>query len=71
MIRAVQNIVRFLSIPLEKALVMASTVPARVLQIEDRFGAIEPGYRADLALLDDDLNVAATVVGGCVVHAGS
>ena len=65
---AVRNILRFLSIPLDEALGMASTVPARVLGLDDQLGAIEPGYLADLVLLDKDLNVAATIVGGQVLY---
>ena len=39
---------------------MAATTPARVLGLDDR-GAIEPGRRADLVLLDDDLRVTAVL----------
>ena len=52
----VRNLVSW-GIPLEDALVMASVTPARVL-----------GHAgADFVLLDDDLAVVATVVGGSVV----
>ena len=39
------------------AAAMASTTPARALGLEQEVGAIVPGLRADLVLLDDELHV--------------
>jgi N-acetylglucosamine-6-phosphate deacetylase len=50
-------------IDLEHALVAASTVPARLLGLDDR-GLIAPGRRADLVLLSPGLEVEATMVAG-------
>ena len=36
--------------------------------MDDELGSIRPGYLADLVLLDRNLNVVATVVGGEVVY---
>ena len=47
----------------ESALTMASTVPARLLGLDD-MGAIAVGNRAELVVLDDDLRVAETWIGG-------
>ncbi len=44
---------------------MASMNPAHLLGLEDR-GAIEVGKRADLVVLDKDLEVKLTVIGGSV-----
>ena len=41
-----------------------SRVPARVLGIDGRKGAIEPGYDADIAVLNPDLTIWATMIGG-------
>ncbi|MGH2598582.1 MAG: N-acetylglucosamine-6-phosphate deacetylase [Dehalococcoidia bacterium] len=41
---------------------------ARAMGIDDHTGAIAPGMDADLVLLDDDLHVIATVVGGRMVY---
>ena len=54
-------------IPLEDALRMASATPARILGMQDRRGRLRPGFDADLAVLDDGLNVRMTVVGGRIV----
>lgn len=41
--------------------------PAMVLGIEDRKGSIDVGKDADLVLLDEDLSVHTTIVGGRIV----
>jgi N-acetylglucosamine-6-phosphate deacetylase len=48
---------------LAEAATMASLVPARLLGLTDR-GRLAPGYRADLALLDERLNPRETYVAG-------
>ncbi|HEU5316426.1 MAG TPA: N-acetylglucosamine-6-phosphate deacetylase [Chloroflexota bacterium] len=50
------------------AVQMASTTPAEALGLGDRKGRLRPGYDADLVVLDADLNVRATVVGGEPVY---
>jgi len=54
--------------PLEKAWPVTSRTPAAALGIDDAYGAIAPGYRADLVVLDATLEVVATIVGGRVVY---
>ena len=46
---------------------MASTTPARVLGLAGEVGAIAPGRRADIALLDEDLRVNAVLHHGTIV----
>src|SRR6185436_502153 len=61
--RAVANVVG-LGIPLERAVAMASTIPADVLGLADR-GRIEVGARADFVALDRaSLAVHAVWIGG-------
>jgi N-acetylglucosamine-6-phosphate deacetylase len=48
-----------------RAIAMASTVPARVLG-ERALGGIRAGACADIVVLDGDLNVRMTMVGGVV-----
>jgi N-acetylglucosamine-6-phosphate deacetylase len=64
---AVRNAVRFLGLTVEEAVALASTNPARLLGLGDRKGAIAPGMDADLVVLDDALNVRATMIGGAWV----
>jgi N-acetylglucosamine-6-phosphate deacetylase len=66
--RAVGNVVARCGVPLLRALAAASTNPAALLGLDDR-GAIEPGRRADLVVLDPDtLEARATWVSGAQVH---
>ena len=64
MATAVRNSVRWLGVALEEAARMASTYPAEFLGLGREYGRIEPGYRADLVLLDDDLRVRDTWIAG-------
>jgi N-acetylglucosamine-6-phosphate deacetylase len=61
--RAVRNTVG-LGVPVERAVEMASTIPAGALGLTDR-GRLAPGMRADLVALDpDSLAVRAVWLGG-------
>ena len=61
--RAVRNVVDVAGVPLDAALVAASTTPAAVLGLRDR-GRIASGGRADLVALDDGLSITAVWSGG-------
>jgi N-acetylglucosamine-6-phosphate deacetylase len=67
MATAVQNGVRRLSLPLEESLRMASRYPAERLRLGPEYGRIAVGARADLVLIDDDVNVQATFIAGELV----
>ncbi|MBX3054418.1 MAG: N-acetylglucosamine-6-phosphate deacetylase [Caldilineaceae bacterium] len=54
--------------PLEKAWPVTSRTPATALGIADEYGSVSPGYRADLVVLDQNLEVVATTVRGRVVY---
>jgi N-acetylglucosamine-6-phosphate deacetylase len=60
---AVRNLVAFTGAEPSAALVAASATPARVIGEPDR-GDIRVGAAADLVILDDALEVVATIVGG-------
>jgi N-acetylglucosamine-6-phosphate deacetylase len=64
MASAVRNAIRMLKLPLETAVRMASTFPAQFLGLGEELGRIAPGYRANLVLADDDLQVLATWIDG-------
>lgn len=65
--QAVRNLVAFSGCTPADAVAAASIIPGRLLGDGDR-GALEVGRRADLVLLTRDLQVAATVVAGTVIH---
>ena len=64
MASAVRNAITMLGIDLAQAVRMASTNPARFLGMDDEIGRIGPGYRANLVLADDALNVLDTWIDG-------
>ncbi|MGO4706912.1 N-acetylglucosamine-6-phosphate deacetylase [Microvirga sp. 2MCAF38] len=64
MASGVRNIVERLGLSLPQALRMASLNPATFLGLDHELGRIAIGYRADLVLLDDALNVRQTWIGG-------
>ena len=61
---AVRNMVAFSGCSPAEAVRMASTTPAEVLRIDHETGHLRRGYRADLILLDKELNVLETYIGG-------
>jgi N-acetylglucosamine-6-phosphate deacetylase len=60
---AVRNVVGHARIALVDAVRAASTTPAELLGLRDR-GRIEPGARADLVALDEELRVEAVWIAG-------
>lgn len=64
MASAVRNTVQRLGLPLEEACRMASTYPADFLGLGGELGRIAPGYRADLVVLDDAVQVQGSWIAG-------
>ncbi|HYJ40201.1 MAG TPA: N-acetylglucosamine-6-phosphate deacetylase [Steroidobacteraceae bacterium] len=64
MASAVRNTVNQLGVPLSDALRMASAYPAEFLKLGGRMGRIAPGQRADLVLVDEELTVLRSWIGG-------
>jgi N-acetylglucosamine-6-phosphate deacetylase len=62
MIAGVKNLASW-GVPIEAAVEMASSNPARIVGLGKR-GLIVPGYEADLVVFDNDFSVLATMVGG-------
>ena len=56
--QAIATLVRQVGITPERALAMASVLPARLIGVEDRFGAIAPGRAAELVLLAEDFSLS-------------
>ncbi len=66
-LNGVQNLIRS-GIPVGDAAKMASLNPAKTLKIDHITGSIAEGKRADLVVLDQQLNVKYTFVGGQCVY---
>jgi N-acetylglucosamine-6-phosphate deacetylase len=67
--QAVRTMHRVAGVPLPEAIRMASLTPARILGLEADIGSIEVGKRADFAVLDAEMNVTQTWIGGEPVFA--
>ncbi len=65
--RALSLAVQVAGVPLLTGLQATSLHPAKVLG-EQRKGHLGPGADADMVVLDNDLTLVATIVGGQVVH---
>jgi N-acetylglucosamine-6-phosphate deacetylase len=63
----VKRFISFTGCGLDAAVKMVTENPAKVLGLADRKGSIAVGKDADLVLLDDDLSVHTTIVGGKIV----
>ncbi len=71
MARLVRNMVQLAGAPLHEALQMATLNPARALGISGSKGVLAQGADADLVILDSNLDVKATFVGGEQVFASA
>jgi N-acetylglucosamine-6-phosphate deacetylase len=64
MVRLVRNMVKLVGAPLYEAVRMATLNPARAQRIEKQKGVLAEGADADFVVLTDELEVAATYIGG-------
>ena len=67
--RLVRNMIRLAGATLSDAVKMAGTTPAAIMGFRDR-GRLEPGLRADLVMLDEEIAVKRTIVAGNTVFYG-
>jgi N-acetylglucosamine-6-phosphate deacetylase len=64
MASAVRNCVNMMNVDPISAFEMASATPAQFLGIEQSYGRIAPGFRADMVHIDNSLTVRATWIAG-------
>lgn len=60
----VRNLVQHVKLPVEEALRMATSYPAKAISVNDRYGYIKPGYTADFVILTDNFDVLGVVAKG-------
>lgn len=60
----VRNLVKYCDITLEEAIRMATLYPAKAVKIDDKYGKLEPGYFADVVILDKHLNLKKVISKG-------
>ncbi len=68
MTQAVKNMLRFTPLTLDDLIYLTSINPAKALRIDEKKGTIFPGKDADLAVLDDHLEVVLTVSNGRIIY---
>src|SRR6056297_1001472 len=66
--KAVHNMVTKVGIPLTEALQMASYSPAKLLDIADKKGTLEPDKDADIVILNKNFETELTMVSGNIVY---
>lgn len=66
--QALRNIMAFTGAPIQQVSRLLSLNPAKLLGIDQEFGSIDPGKREDLVIMDKDLKLLATFVGGQQVY---
>jgi N-acetylglucosamine-6-phosphate deacetylase len=64
----VRTAVTQMKIPLESAVMCASTNPAKALGIYEEYGSISPGKYANLVLLNEDLSINRVLLRGRFLH---
>jgi N-acetylglucosamine-6-phosphate deacetylase len=57
-----------LGAPLTDVWKMAAATPARLIGFGGRKGELQPGYDADMIILDEQFNVLTTIIGGTPEH---
>lgn len=60
----IRRAMKWMELPFERVIRMATLNPARTLGLEKRIGSLEPGRRADLVIWDDQFRVMETVIRG-------
>ncbi|MGF1734290.1 N-acetylglucosamine-6-phosphate deacetylase [Photobacterium satsumensis] len=59
MIEGVRNLIQHVGLSREEALRMASLYPAKAIGIDDQYGRLSPGYKANITLLNDHNEVCS------------
>jgi N-acetylglucosamine-6-phosphate deacetylase len=67
----VRNIVKFVGLPMQEAIKMATLNAAERIGVDKQKGSLEVGKDADIIIIDDDVNVYMTIIKGKVVYSTS
>ncbi len=65
---AVRNMVNEVGLTLAQAINAVTVNPAKFLGVYDKIGSIEVGKKANFTILDDNLQVVMTIVGGKIAY---
>ena len=62
--RLIRTMVNNTGVPIEKAVEMLTSSPARIMNVYDRAGSLSTGKYADFVILDENHGIRATIIGG-------
>ena len=65
--KAVKNILEHTELEIYEAVAMASLIPAKVINIDNKKGSLEVKKDADIVIFDEDIDVFVTIVEGKIV----
>lgn len=68
LMNCVRTAVKEMGIPLESAVKCAAVNPAKAIGLYDRYGSLEIGKKADVVLLDKELNIQYVIQDGQVIY---
>ena len=66
--RCVRKMVKLVGLSIQDAVKMATINSAKVMGVDEEKGSLAKGKDADMIILDEDVNVIMTVVGGRIVY---
>lgn len=67
-IEAIKNIIDATGISLYEAVKMATSTPARVLNLDNSIGSIKENRKANITIIDDNFNIIMTIINGKIVY---
>ena len=57
-----------MKIPLEEAILACTKTPAKSLNVDDKCGILEEGRKADILMVDKDLNIRYVLKNGKIIR---
>jgi N-acetylglucosamine-6-phosphate deacetylase len=59
--KALSNLIHHVGVPIDEALRMCSLYPAKAMGLQRELGMLAPGYRVDMVVLDNKLQIISTL----------
>jgi len=66
--KAVKNMISHTDLEIYDIVAMASSVPAKVINMDSNKGSLDVGYDADVVIFNDDIDVFFTIVEGKIMY---
>lgn len=67
--QAVKNMRNQTKLPLPEIISMVTANPAKLIGLDSMIGSLQPGKRADFTIFDENINIKATIINGCLQYA--